>query len=144
MPQVGFEPTIPASKRAKAVHALDNSAPPVDNRFILSVIVLFIHMSPFICQVCVHFCGFYGLSRFFKANERIHIHNMAIIPVIVCDVKISASNTSLPDNIRYNHLWYPWTGYWSFIHLLSLVILQKWFPNISSKIARRCRVSVMC
>jgi hypothetical protein len=26
MPRVGFEPTIPASKRAKTVHALDNSA----------------------------------------------------------------------------------------------------------------------
>jgi hypothetical protein len=26
MPWVGFEPTIPASERAKAVHALDRSA----------------------------------------------------------------------------------------------------------------------
>jgi hypothetical protein len=26
MPRVGFEPTIPASKRAKTVHALDHSA----------------------------------------------------------------------------------------------------------------------
>jgi hypothetical protein len=26
MPQVGFEPTIPESKRAKTIHALDNSA----------------------------------------------------------------------------------------------------------------------
>jgi hypothetical protein len=32
MPRVGFEPTIPVSERAKAVHALDRAAAVIDNK----------------------------------------------------------------------------------------------------------------
>jgi hypothetical protein len=41
MPWVGFEPKVPASERAKAVHALDRSATVTGNeKFAVSILIL--------------------------------------------------------------------------------------------------------
>jgi hypothetical protein len=42
MPCVGFEPTIPASERAKTVHALDRSATVTGNYLLNSLLKLVI------------------------------------------------------------------------------------------------------
>jgi hypothetical protein len=57
---------------------------------------------------------------------------------------VSASDTLLLNNVRCNQLCYSLTGYWSLIHVLFFVVHPKWFPNISSNIAWRHPVSVMC
>jgi hypothetical protein len=46
MPWVGFEPTVPASERAKTVHALDRSATVTDTRP-YSVSILKVSLSKF-------------------------------------------------------------------------------------------------
>jgi hypothetical protein len=42
MPRVGFEPAIPASERAKTVHALDHSATATGREFFLIIYLFFI------------------------------------------------------------------------------------------------------
>jgi hypothetical protein len=55
MPQVWFEPTIPASERAKTVHALDLSTTAIGEKELYPLLILSIDTSYSIHIQCLHY-----------------------------------------------------------------------------------------
>jgi hypothetical protein len=74
MPWVGFEPTIPASERAKTVHALDRAAIVTDTSriYVKKNYLIFLINVVYLVDVIQHICNYWFILLYIDYFIAVH------------------------------------------------------------------------